>query len=518
MKPALALVFCLSAALLAVRAARVHVADTYLDPIGRVDAQDEAMYASNALHMAEKGGWMTPVYQGRYGLYKPPLLAWMAGAAARAAGPSAFALRLPVILFAAFTACLVFFCGASAHRAAGAAAALLLLADRLWFVLSSLCLTDSLLAAFVTAATFCLLRDPRLESHAARWGFALATAAAVMVKSVAGILPLLILLAFGSLAKSGERPPWRRIAAVTLGAAALAAPWALYQLAVHPRWFWNEFVLSEIFTYGVSSPIQTTQENRVLFYVTRMFRVDPVLSLLALAGLPALWRAWRRREAPAAVLIAWLAVVLAAALAWSYRNVTYLAPAIPALAILAARALPARALLMLAAAALVVKAAIPGHPWSIELRPGILHPSVALLDNYARLHRGRELILVDPFEGFYSSVLPLPKVRYCFVSPFGVPAQGALDLHKLGIMVSVQEFEQMDRLKPLWRVRLCDWGLDSSEPIATAIVARSKDQVDRLIAAHPVTDFLLPESYRPSLFAHTSAEAAGGYFLALANR
>jgi len=519
-KAALVFVFCGAAALLAVRAARLHIADTFLDPIGKVDAQDEAMYASNALHMAQKGDWMTPVYQGRYGLYKPPLLAWMAGAAAKIAGSSALVLRLPVILFAAFTACLVFLGGAGPCRrfAAGAAAVLLLVSDRLWFVLSSLCLTDGLLAAFVTASAFCLMRDPRLETRAARWGFTLATAAAVMVKSVAGILPLLVLLAFRALPKAGERPAWRRIAGVLLGAAALAAPWGLYQLAVHPRWFWSEFVLSEIFTYGVSSPIQTTQENQALFYLKRLFLMDPVLTLLALASLPALWRAWRRREPPAAVLLAWLAVVLAAAFAWSYRNVTYLAPAIPALAILAARALPPRVLLALAAVALVAKAAAPGRPWGIELRPGILHPSVALLDDYTRLGRGRELILVDPFDGFYSSVLPLAKVRYCFVSPAGVPPQGPLDLHALGIVVSAEEFARMDELAPVWRARLRQWGLDSAEPIATAIVARSREEVERMIAARPEADFLLPESYRGSMAAHVAGESAGGFVLALAAR
>ncbi len=519
MRTALAIVFCGGAALLAVRAAHVHIADTYLDPIGKVDAQDEVMYASNALHMAQRGDWMTPVYQGRYGLYKPPLLAWMAGAAAKIAGASAFVLRLPVILFAAFTACLVFLGSAGhgpARPAAGAAAALLLISDRLWFVLSSLCLTDGLLAAFITASAFCLIRDPRLESRVARWGFTLATAAAVMVKSVAGILPVLMLLSFRVLAKPAERPRRRRIAGVLLGAVALAAPWGIYQLSVHPRWFWSEFVLSEIFTYGLSSPIQTTQENQALFYVKRLFLMDPVLTLLAPAAIPALWRAWRAREATAAVLVAWLAVVLAAAFAWSYRNVTYLAPAIPALAILAARALPARAVLAVAAAALVGKAAAPGEPWSIELHPGILHPSVALLDDYARFGRGRELILVDPFDGFYSSVLPLPRVRYCFVSPTGVPPQGPFDLHALGIVVSADEFARMGELAPRWLARLRQWGLNSSEPLATAIVARSRDEVERMIAARPSSDFLLPESYRGSMAAHVASESAGGFVLALA--
>jgi hypothetical protein len=518
MKFALVAVFCASLALLSVRAAHLHIADTWLDPIGKVDGQDETMYASSAFHMADHGGWLTPLYQGRYALYKPPLLLWLAGASAKAFGDSAFAARLPVLLVAALAACLLLLW--LRNIAAGIAAVLLLLANRLWFTLSTLCLTDGLLTAFIVAAAFCLYRDPRLESRRARWSFALATAGAIMVKSVAGIVPFLVLLAFCALAKPGERPTWRRILWIVLATAALVLPWGLYQLAVHPRWFWNEFVLSEIVTYGVSSPIQTTQENQVFFYLKRLFLMDPVLSVLSLAALVicgARTRACRLdTRVEARLLLAWLAVVFATAFLWSYRNVTYLAPAIPALAILVARAIPPRIAIPIAAVALAVKLAVPVHPWGIELRPGILHRSVALLDGYARQHRNRGLILVDPFDGFYSSVLPLPKVRYCFVSSSGVPPQGPLDLHELGIVVTGEEFARLPQLEGTWSARLREWGLDSSEPIATSIVPKSREEVVSLIATHPGTDFLLPESYRASMPGHTPGESAGGFFLALA--
>jgi 4-amino-4-deoxy-L-arabinose transferase-like glycosyltransferase len=485
-KLSLLAVFCCAVALLSVRAAHLHLADTYLDPIGRVDAQDESMYASNAFHMADRGDWLTPIYQGRYGLYKPPLLAWLAGASAKILGDTAFAVRFPVLLIAALTACLVFLFFRDAP-AAGIAAALLLIGDRLWFTLSSLCLTDSLLTAFIVGAAYCLYSDPKLESRRARWGFVAATAAAILVKSVAGIVPFLILLFF--------RPSLRRLAWIAAATAVLVLPWGLYQLAVHPRWFWNEFVLSEIVTYGVSSPVQTTQENQFLFYLKRLFLMDPILGILVIAALT------RIRRIDAWLLMSWLAVVLAAAVFWSYRNVTYLAPAIPALAILAARAIPPRIALPVAAVALIVKLAVPSQIWALDLRPPVLHPSVTLLDDYARLHRGRELILVDPFDGFYSSTLPLPKVRYCFVNPAGVPPQGPLDLHYLGIVVSGEEFADLGHLEPVYRARLREWNLDSAEPIATAIVVKSREEADALVAAHPQSDFLLP--------------AAGGFRLAL---
>jgi hypothetical protein len=472
-KAALAVVFCGVLALLAVRATRLKVADTFLDPIGKVDAQDEAMYVHEAMHLHG----LTPTYQGRLALNKPPLLAWLAAATVRVFGMA----RLPVMIAGALTACLAFLWRRNL------VGVLLLVSDRLWFVLSSLCLTDGLLVAAVAGAAYCLWRDPKLESRGSRWGFAILTAAAVMAKSVAGALPLFILALFCAI--SPQRPTWRRVFGVAVAAGAMVAPWCLYELIVHPKWFWNEFVLSEILVYGVASPIQTTQESQALFYLKRLVAMDPVLAALAI---PALWVAWRRGER---VLVAWTVVVLATAVLWSYRNVTYLGAAIPALAIASAGLLRWRWAVVPVAVVLLVKTAFPGQPWGIELRPGILHqPSIALLDEYAQMRRGRELILVEPFEGFYSATLPLPKVRYVFVAPGGVPPQPPLDLHSLGILVNAEEFARMDQLTPLWRGRLHEWGIDSDEPIATGIVARSKEDVDRLIASRPQADFLLPVS------------------------
>jgi hypothetical protein len=266
----------------------------------------------------------------------------------------------------------------------------------------------------------------------------------------------------------------------------------------------------QIVAYGVSAPIQTTQENQVFFYLKRLFLFDPVLALLAIPGL---WYAIRRRQM---LLVAWIAVVFGTAFLWSYRNVTYMAPALPALAIVGGRLLRGRIATAAAALVLVTKAAFPAQPWGIELRPPVLHASVPLLDRYTQLHRGRDLILVEPFEGFHSAVLALPKVRYCFVSASGVPPQAPLDLHQLGILVGADEFARLEQLRPEWKARLHEWGLDSEAPIATAIFARSRAEAAALIAAHPETDFLAPERYRAAAAGHVGGESAGGFFFALA--
>jgi hypothetical protein len=69
------LAFCavavIALACLLVRAGRVGMAGDYLDPIGKIGAQDESLYAHSAIRMAEHGGWLTPRFMGRYALYKP---------------------------------------------------------------------------------------------------------------------------------------------------------------------------------------------------------------------------------------------------------------------------------------------------------------------------------------------------------------------------------------------------------------------------------------------------------------
>jgi hypothetical protein len=73
----------------------------------------------------------------------------------------------------------------------------------------------------------------------------------------------------------------------------------------------------------------------------------------------------------------------------------------------------------------------------------------------------------------------------------------------LGITVTAGQFENMDHWEPVFRQRLREWGLNSGEPIATAIVAESDADVAKIVAAHPDTDFYLPARFRTGL-----AEAA----------
>ncbi|MGH9720536.1 MAG: ArnT family glycosyltransferase [Bryobacteraceae bacterium] len=515
----LVVVFVASLAVLGFRAGDAGLASGHIDPVGQIGAQDEALYSHSAIRMARQGGWLTPMFLGRFGLYKPPVLAWLAGASARTFGVSPLSLRLPSLLAAALV-CTFAFAWVNAANPAGAAWAVVVLlwSNHLWHVLARMCLTDALLSASFVAAMFAIRRDPALERRGPFFGFAIAAAAAIMIKAYAGLMPLIALAIFCALSRTRPRPV--RLAQLGWLIATLALPWHLYQLAVHPNWFWTVYVQNELLIYGAGNPAQTSQDSQVAFYAGRLWALDPPLAVLAVIALPL--AVWRVRREP--VLLAWIGAVVLGVLAFRYRNVTYLLPLIPALAIavgkFAVRPNPAGVLLVTACAVFSVKTLFPDQPWGLCYRSGTTVEAAPALDAYASKRRSRELILIEPDDHLYAAVLPLQRVRYCFVG-LGELQAHALDFRGLGIVVSGDEFLELDRHLPAFRERLRAMDLDSTDPVATTILAASREQVVDIIRARPRSDFLLPAHYRDLVIPlpdHAVEEAPRSKLLLLAQQ
>jgi hypothetical protein len=529
MARAFAAVALLVFACLLFRAVRVDLAGDYLDPVSHIRAQDESLYASSAIHMATQGNWLTPHFMGRLALYKPPLLIWLSALSAKIAGVSHFALRLPVALICALAAGLVFWWAAEMRSwQAGACAALLLASNHLWHVLGSMCLTDGLLVAFYTAAMYCLFADPWLDSRIAFWGFAGSVGAAILTKSVAGCLPLPILGLYWLLSPRKQRPAFLRICAVGIAALAIAAPWYVYQFAVHHRWFWTEHVAVEILGYGGGAPPQTSEENQALFYLMRMLRIDPVLTALAVVAVPGFFADLRRRSAPAVLLFCWIAGILGAVFFWQYRNVTYLLPVVPAVAILATawgalgEVRSAKWLLAVAIAAFAIKVATPDAPWGVSFQRGTIVTNAPMLSEYCELRRANDLVLVEPEDELYGSVLPVPRVRYYHIGAMPVTGRYGMDFASMGIVATSQQFDDFDRWMPEFRRNLHDWGLDTTAPVGTMIIGATPADLARNIRTHPATDFFLPERYKEavagSLVDHEVVASPPGRFFLLARQ
>jgi hypothetical protein len=516
--------FCVFAALLGIGLTRSGIAEAFSDPVAGIRAQDESEYANGALRMATQGGWLTPRFMGRYLLIKPPLLVWLAAFSLKLLGISLLAFRLPVLLVGAGATLLLFYWSEKAHSLwTAAATGLLLVSDPLWHTLSRIGYTDVLLAAAICAAMFTAWRDPELSRTWSVAAFAGAVSVGVMAKNVAGLLPVLILALFYLL--TGRRPTsalWKACALILL----LVAPWHIYQLWTHGDWFWADYVQIQLLGFGLHPPVQFL-EGALPFYLKRLFLTDPVLSVLALAALPLLIRSVRQRKTEAALLLAWMLVVGAALFAFQYRNLPYLCELIPPLSLAAAGYGPLAAgrrqkvLVGVLAAAFCARVAFSGPAWALSYGAPVPLPSAEGLRWYAGLSRSNELIAVNSDDEFSASVLPLVKVRYCFIDQTGTVLRYAPHYGFLGITVSAAQFDELDKWEPRFRARMLQWGLDSAEPVATTIVATSVAEVVRMIAAHPRSDFYLPASLWSEIepaaqTSHRIAPLANGRFFLLA--
>jgi hypothetical protein len=522
-------VFLLAALTLGVGVRSMPVGQAHVDPLDKLHAQDESLYTHCALQMATEGHWATPMLLGRYFLQKPPLSMWLAGASMKCFGVSLATLRLPAVLAGALSVALIFgWLVESTGARLALAGALLLVSNRLWQTYSRLAMTDVLLSTSIAAAVCFIGRDPRLERRASFWGFVVSVAAAVMTKSVAGAIPVLVLLLFWALMRGKERPSSGRVAVSIALAAALAAPWHLYQLATHTRWFWAEYVKTQLLGVGLQPAWQLSPEPGTVFYAKRLVLTDPVLALAILA-IPSLWTAVRSRGARPLLLASWILVVLASMALFQAHNVTYLSMLLPPLSIVAAgyapRPLRARPWLLvsLLGVIFVLKLWPAAQPWTLRPVDQNPSPSIAALRSYCERGRGNELILVAPDDDFYSATLPLPKVRYCWVAPLEAIARYSPHNVYLGVTVTAEQFLALDRWKPQFEESLRDWKLDSTEPLATAIVAASEAGVLQMIQTHARSDFFLPAGMRGSIEAavpgtHQLVAATQERFFLLANQ
>jgi 4-amino-4-deoxy-L-arabinose transferase-like glycosyltransferase len=488
------LLFLIFAALLGFGISRAGLAAAFSDPISGIRTQDETTYATSAVSLATRGDWLTPKVLGRYYLVKPPLLIWLSGISVKLFGISRFALRLPVLLAAIVAAVLLFLWAETAYsRGAAILTALFLVANPLWHTFSRVCYTDMLLVLAMIAAFFSLRRDPGLSTWRGGIVFGIAAAVGIMAKNVAGLLPVLVVLIASVLTRT--RIPIGALLRVLAVAALLILPWHVYQLLSHFEWFLADYVGFSLLQSGLSPPAQSSPEPHGIFYLKRLWLTDPLLCLAAALAIPFLAASVRRRKSEAALLAAWLLVTVAALFAFRFRNLPYLLYAIPPLCLIAAAYGPLssgrrqRAAIAVLMAAFCFKAIRGGEPWGLSFGAAPPIAAAKSLRAYARLQRPGELIVVAPDDEFYAAALPVPRVRYCFIDPAASPPP---HYAYLGITVSAAQFAEMDRWEPRFRKRLKEWKLDSSDPIATAIVAHSHDEVVKLVTAYPHSDFYLP--------------------------
>jgi Dolichyl-phosphate-mannose-protein mannosyltransferase len=477
---------------------RKGIASGYVDPTLQAGAQDEAVYGHAAVRMVRTGEWATPVFLDRFLLNKPPLLEWAGAASLRVAGglssDAATILRLPVV-GAGVLICVLLYAWVRRSKPAAAAFAgvLLLLGSPVFFSMSRRFMTDAMLALFVVAAMFVMAADPRLERWASGVALGAFSGAAVMTKSAAGVLPLLIAVGYWILADAQERPRLRKLAIAFAVAAIVAAPWHVYQFVVHRDWFVAEYIRFQLLGSGVTAPSRYTSDTNFWFYLKTLVRTDPILLALWASSIPWMVKAWKGAEqAQARLLAVWFVMGALALGIFGTRAAYYLMPLLPVLVLMSAEFSPLLRgrLGWIVCAALVIAFAV-----RLDYGPATVPPAAALED-YAQMRRTNELVIVSPDDEFYASVLDLPRVRYVYLTPLD-PTKTSEFFYRLGMIVSGEDLCALNRSLPVYEARLRAWKLpEGLHPEATLIDAAGVSKLAELIRCSPDRDFLVPENLK----------------------
>ena len=500
----------------------------YVDPFLHARAQDEAVYAHAAARMVHTGHWLTPVFLNRFMLNKPPLLMWSGALSMRVLGVSPLALRISPIVAGVFC-CLLIYCWLrrSQPLLAALSGVFLLLADPLFHSMARKFMTDIILTALVTAAMFSIALDPSLKRAASAVVLGVLCGAAILTKSAAGLLPLLILIIYFFLTRAELRPAANRVLLAGGAAALIAAPWHLYQWLAHRDWFMAEYIRFQLLGSGITAPSRYSGESNLSFYAQRLLSMDPLLVVLWALALWGVASAWKRvsEESEVRLLAAWCIGSFAVLLAFGTRVAYYLLPLIPAMALMSVRFSPlfrgrwAPAMCGLLVVAFGIKAAQGDAAWGLDYQRETV-PSAAALENYSELRRANELVIVSPVDEFYSSTLDLPKLRYVYL--------GTLDRTKtsgffywLGVNLSTHDFCNLPALLPNFQQRLSSWHDPNPGAVGAIILGEANADVSEIIRCSPDRDFFLPDELRnfalsSGSMTHFATQPADGRFFFLA--
>ena len=483
------------------------IAAAYSDPVGKVRAQDEALYVNSAIRITQDGDWLTPKFMGRPFFLKPPLLMWLAALSIRMFGVSLLAVRLPSLIFGAAGATAAFLWIARCRSiAAGLVGSAILAMSPLWQTFSRLCYTDILAGACSTLALAAIAFDPALEKRATAVWFGIFAGAAVLSKSLAGLLPVVALAVF--LAVTRRKPRLSRVLEMTVAALAVAAPWHIYQVFVHPRWFWAEGIQFQLLGVGLKGMPTGDFKHSGFFYLQRLLQMDPLSALLGGFGVVGFLAVVRKQKDSSRYLLAfcWVAVTVAALFAFQTKNLPYIVFLLPGLVILGSTCGPElvkyRARPWMLAVFLVgifaVKTVAANHPWSLHPGSPVVEGAGAMRAYY-NLHRDAELIVVQPDDEFYSATIPLKHVRYALVDPGGITLRAMPFYAPLGIVLTTSQFLRLPDLLGGYRQILREWGLRSTEPVGSMIVMSTSLELADIVRSRPASDFYLPSEWAGKL-------------------
>lgn len=303
---------------------------------------DEAHYAQMTREMMRGRSWLVPILDGSPFIDKPILFHWLQAASIALFGGSELALRLPSALAAMCLICTVWWVAMQCSgRRIAERSALMFVTMPATFALSSVGLFDMVFAAFLFGGLASVLVSASKQRPWLQFaGYAL-LAVAVMIKGpVALVLVVLLFVAAWGLMRNGrvviDRLHWPSgLALIGL----ISLPWFVWMSVTFGDRFVRDYLLAGNIWYFTRPSQFSTRNSDWFFYARTFFGAFFPWSLIALGGAVDGLRGWRRGDGVhelSAWLWLWLAVVGLFFTAAGFKLDTYLFPAAPACAILAA--------------------------------------------------------------------------------------------------------------------------------------------------------------------------------------
>jgi 4-amino-4-deoxy-L-arabinose transferase-like glycosyltransferase len=308
---------------------------------------DEATYAEVAHEAIANHQYLDFTWNGQGYVKKPPLLFWALISSFKMLGESEFAARLPSVIAGLATLLLIYLSAAgAAGRLAGTLAALAPLQFYFFVARGGRdCATDAPLLFFLTLALYATLRARQDRRFCALAG--VASGLAILSKGLAGTIPLIIaplavfvLPGFEAISSAG-------LAVIFGCAAAVAAPWYLYEAWYNPL-FWSSFVHHETLARVARHLEDQTHPG---WYTLQGFwkETHTLWPLILPAGafavamrhrmvqgvLATIRQRWTSINPATSLWIIWLAVALGAACAVQTKLPWYVLPALVPTALLA---------------------------------------------------------------------------------------------------------------------------------------------------------------------------------------
>lgn len=303
---------------------------------------DEAHYAELTREMMRAGSWFVPLLDGAPFIDKPVLFHWLQALSIAILGESELASRLPSALAAVGLIAITWWAASQLFEAAtGEIAALMFVTMPATFALASVGLFDMIFAAFLFGGIACFVvaavrQRPRVQYPA--YGL---LALAVMIKGPVAVVlvVLLLLLAWGLSApcRQAMRPlHWiSGLAFIVLA----ALPWFVWMSVRFGDRFVRDYVLAGNLWYFTSPQQFSTRASDPAFYLRTFAGAFFPWSVIGVGGaLDELWARLRGTASSKAAVWLWLwvAIILVFFSAAGFKLDTYIFPAAPACAILAA--------------------------------------------------------------------------------------------------------------------------------------------------------------------------------------